>query len=160
MSDDQRPLNKRGRRDAPGMAEWLRSNNLVPEEIFASTACRVEQTLQGMLPQWEQHQTPIIHQESELYLASASTLLSYSRRFAESTTVGMIVAHNPGLEMLVAHFGGPSYLPMPTAAVCIIRSSEADWSVAFQSGNGRCHRTVRPKEVLAYYASHTDDDPD
>jgi len=40
LSDHDRPLNKRGKRDAPIIGKLLRKKGLVPDVIFSSTAVR------------------------------------------------------------------------------------------------------------------------
>ena len=42
LSDYDRPLNKRGKRDAPRMGDFLRQQELVPDLIISSTAKRAK----------------------------------------------------------------------------------------------------------------------
>jgi phosphohistidine phosphatase len=42
--DFDRPLAKRGQRDAPRMGEWLRAQGLVPDLVLASPARRAQET--------------------------------------------------------------------------------------------------------------------
>ncbi|MFG0335704.1 MAG: SixA phosphatase family protein, partial [Maioricimonas sp. JB049] len=43
-ADHDRPLNARGKRDAPRMGQWLLEQNLVPDRIVSSTARRARKT--------------------------------------------------------------------------------------------------------------------
>ena len=38
MNDHDRPLNKRGRKSAPAIGDWLRENGWLPDEVISSTA--------------------------------------------------------------------------------------------------------------------------
>jgi phosphohistidine phosphatase len=48
LTDHDRPLNKRGKRDAPRMGRLLRKENLVPDIIISSTAMRARATAQAV----------------------------------------------------------------------------------------------------------------
>ena len=48
LSDHDRPLNKRGKRDAPIIGELLRKKGLVPDVIFSSTALRAKDTVSAV----------------------------------------------------------------------------------------------------------------
>lgn len=123
LGDHDRPLNARGRRDAPRMATWLARQGFVPEVILGSTAERVQQTIAGLLDAWT-HQ-PFIWISSSLYLASATTIREHLLCEAilpdgrRPRTV-LVIAHNPGIESLVSHWIG-SPTRMPTAAIAIFQ---------------------------------------
>ena len=44
LPDYDRPLNKRGKRDAPRMGDFLRHQDLVPDLVISSTAKRAKKT--------------------------------------------------------------------------------------------------------------------
>ena len=44
LADYDRPLNERGLRDAPRMAQWLSDAELIPDQVITSAACRASQT--------------------------------------------------------------------------------------------------------------------
>jgi len=48
LTDHDRPLNKRGKRDAPRMGKILRSEHLIPEAIISSTAARAHVTAEAV----------------------------------------------------------------------------------------------------------------
>ncbi len=134
LSDHDRPLNARGRRDAPQMAAWIQQQYGLPELILASSATRVSQTVQLLLSAWRVD-VPVITSPS-LYLASPQTILDH----VESESVDsdgrrvkklLLVAHNPGLEQLVSALSN-RLTPFPTAAVAgfkgHLQASDADYS--------------------------------
>lgn len=123
LSDHDRPLNERGRRDAPRMARWLAQRGYLPDLILASTAARVRQTIEGLLSVWTHR--PLVLTSSSLYLASPTTIREHLLCDAilpdgHRPRVAMVVAHNPGIEELTSQWlGMPTR--MPTAAVAIFQ---------------------------------------
>lgn len=121
LPDHDRPLNARGRRDAPEMARWLEHHCGVPDVILASTAIRVAETLERMLKHWKH--SPLVLRSSGLYLASPQTILEHIRNEAVDATGCrpqrlLVIGHNPGMEQLVSSLAGVS-TTMPTAAVAL-----------------------------------------
>ena len=48
LTDHDRPLNKRGKRDAPRMGRLMKKENLVPDVIISSTAIRAHSTAEAV----------------------------------------------------------------------------------------------------------------
>jgi phosphohistidine phosphatase len=48
LTDHNRPLNKRGKRDAPRMGRLLKKEDLVPDIIISSTAIRARATAEAV----------------------------------------------------------------------------------------------------------------
>ena len=48
LTDHDRPLNKRGKRDAPRMGRLLKKEHLVPDIIISSTAIRARSTAEAV----------------------------------------------------------------------------------------------------------------
>lgn len=130
-SDFARPLNQRGRRDAPRVAAWLAENSLVPDLVVSSPSARTRETLMLMCKHeaWDHVDVEF---ESDLYMASSRNVQIMTERYVTDTTRTMILAHNPGLEYWLEEQFGPldesdEEKVMPTAAVAMI-----DW---FESKN-------------------------
>src|ERR1700729_562078 len=77
VPDAERPLNDRGRRDAPAMGRWLQSSGYVPHVVLCSTACRTRETWALMAP--ERGVAPPVHYEQRIYEATALSLLHLLR---------------------------------------------------------------------------------
>lgn len=131
LPDHDRPLNQRGRRAAPRMAEQMICQNVRPDVIVASTAVRVRETLELMQPKWlVVWGEPIeVLREKSLYLATPETLISNLRGLHDSWSSAMLVGHNPGLSMLVSQFAHEP-LELPTAAVAVLDSEAESWPEA------------------------------
>ena len=127
IADDfHRPLNGRGRRDVPRMANLLTVYGTVPERILSSTAQRARETatIMGELLGLSAAHTAF---EEDLYLASADELLSSVRRVEEGADALMVIAHNPGLEEFLARLCGCA-LQLPTAAIAALAVDVDSWS--------------------------------
>ena len=101
VSDPDRPLNARGRRDAACLGRWIATSGLeAPARIIASPARRVQETLARLLPAagWEKVPRSI---EETLYLATETRLLALIQRLPDDCESVMLVGHNPGLEALL-----------------------------------------------------------
>ncbi len=97
--DFDRPLNKKGKRAAAVMGSFIKRHGLTFDQILASPAVRVIETLEhvegasnlAMEPTWDR----------KIYLASSATLLDVLRGAREEAEHVLMVGHNPGLEDLI-----------------------------------------------------------
>lgn len=145
LDDHDRPLNERGRRAAPLMAQHFLQNELRPQVIIASTATRVCETLELMLAEWTFK--PVVFFEKALYLASAETLQSHVRGLHDSWHVAMLLGHNPGLAQYASRLAGHP-LEMPTAAVAVLESDQASWPEAIAAKAWQLKASWRPRELF------------
>ena len=143
LPDHDRPLNDRGRRDTPRMANWLAELDLVPDLILCSSAQRTRETAQLLCDQWDS--TPEILYSQQLYLASPMDIADTINRDVNRSSRLMVLAHNPGMSYLVSALAGES-LDMPTAAMAVFQV-EKPW-YEFRSDQ-RCRLTdfMRPKAL-------------
>ncbi|EMI20588.1 phosphohistidine phosphatase, SixA [Rhodopirellula maiorica SM1] len=114
LSDHDRPLNKRGKRDAPQMAEWLREIDCLPNVVLCSSAVRTRETLERMQSSFGSD--VVVSYSESLYLASPETISNViASDHCDASTV-MVLAHNPGMAYLVSQLAG-QMVDMPTAAI-------------------------------------------
>jgi phosphohistidine phosphatase len=105
LGDQERPLNPRGKKAAWSMGQKLAQNDLIPERILCSTACRTVQTLQGILQtlsQYSQRGVPEILYFDELYLANPETIVRVAHENHGGRSSVMCIGHNPGMELLAS----------------------------------------------------------
>ncbi len=124
LSDHDRPLNARGRAAAPVMARQLRSAGASVDVILASSAVRVQETIQGMLSEWQER--PEVLTAPALYLASPQQIVAEVRGLNNDWNCVLVVAHNPGMAALVSHWAHQA-LEMPTAAVALFDCNCNSW---------------------------------
>ena len=140
LDDHDRPLNDRGRRDAPRMGELLAAEDLLPDAVLCSAACRTMQTWEMLSAAAGCDLRPVY--EEKLYLAGGGELLERLQCLPPSCRRGMILGHNPGMEMLVSMLTGRQ-VTMPTAALVLVEIN-GSWE-AIRSG--RFVRQWKPKEL-------------
>ncbi|MGH8489777.1 MAG: SixA phosphatase family protein [Gammaproteobacteria bacterium] len=149
-SDFDRPLAKRGERDAPRMGRWLREQALIPDRVVSSPAARARQTCL-LVCEVLGIKKGQIHWEPEIYAAEVTTLLNVLARCPEKTQRLLLVGHNPSLEDLVAYLAaGTGAVPageklMPTGAVVGIRLPES-WA-GLKPGCGDIETRMVPKAL-------------
>ena len=114
--DFDRPLNKRGKRDAPFMGDILNEKKIKPALIIASPAKRAKKTAIAIADKISYQKKQILYKE-ELYEASINTILKVLRKLDEKNNSVMIFAHNPGLTLLNNHISNHYIDNIPTCGV-------------------------------------------
>jgi len=123
VPDQDRPLAKRGRRDAPKIGRWLHEHAYLPEVVICSAARRTRQTWK--LVARELGGSPSVTFEPRAYAASAMTLLYLVRELPAGCQTALLVGHNPGIADLATSLalppdGDDAPLRFPTAAVAVL----------------------------------------
>jgi phosphohistidine phosphatase len=144
VPDHDRPLKKRGQRDAPRMGKLLRQLDLVPELIVSSTALRARAT--ALAAAEEARYAGDIRFEPRIYEASASQLLAVVRALPDGVKRAMIVGHNPGLEELVTVLSGAHEL-LSTGALAHLEVPVEQWMLVTPKPNAKLAGIWRPKEL-------------
>jgi phosphohistidine phosphatase len=98
LSDADRPLTGRGRRNAGAMGAWISSVNLVPDRILCSPAARTRETLDLVTPHVAGK--PAIDIVDDLYLAGPLVLLKHLHALKPRDALVLVIGHNPGLHAL------------------------------------------------------------
>ena len=142
-TDLERPLAKRGKRDAVTMGALLLERGLAPDLIISSPAQRARQTARRLAKAMEQRRGDIVYHDG-LYFEGARGVLAAVQDAAGEEDRVMVVGHNPTLEELVAHLAR-SYARLPTATVAIIDLDITSWSELGES-TGRLRAVLSPKE--------------
>ena len=149
-TDLERPLAKRGKRDAPRIAEWIGERGLVPDLIIGSPAKRARQTARRVAKALDLDPQGVVTDERIYYGGVRDILRILAECDAEIDRV-MVVGHNPTLESLVGYLAGTSVVDFdapkffPTCALARIRMP-GDWE-DLEHGSGRLLELIRPKEL-------------
>ncbi|MEV8266919.1 histidine phosphatase family protein [Microbacterium sp. NPDC076911] len=122
LDDHDRPLNDRGRSDAPSMASKYARERFTPDVILSSTALRACTTA-GF---FAEALGMSLELQEQLYGAPASLLLTAAAKSGHCSV--MVVAHDPGMSVLASHLSGERIQAMPTCAVATFAWDEDDWS--------------------------------
>jgi len=103
--DFERPLIKRGKKDAPCIGKWLYREGLVPDLVISSPAQRARQTTEKVCKSMD-YEKKKIQWKDTVYMADASGLLHLLRHTSPEVHTLLLVGHNPGLEDLVRYLAG------------------------------------------------------
>ena len=127
LSDFDRPLAKRGLRDAPVMGARLAASGLAPDLVISSPAKRAKQTADLVIAHFDPGGFEYRH-DPRLYLASPGDLLEIVRSIDESFQSAIVVGHNPGLTQLGnLLLPSLSLLNLPTCGVIAISCAIDVW---------------------------------
>lgn len=143
--DHDRPLKKRGQRDAPLMGKLLADQGALPELIVSSTAIRARDTALSFAE--AARYAGEIRFEAKIYEAEVSTLLAVIRALPETVKSAMIVGHNPGLEDLIQTLTAKQER-MTTAALAELELPVEQWMLVIAKPIGKLRSIWRPKEHL------------
>lgn len=146
LADHDRPLNKRGKQDAPRMGKFLRAQNLVPDRIISSTAKRARKTATAVAKACRYESK--VELTSEFYHAGPGAYLAVLQNVQDDDQRVMVVGHNPGMEALVAHLTG-SMETMPTAALAHVALPIKQWTELNYETQGELLDLWRPKALTS-----------
>ncbi|MEO0943744.1 MAG: histidine phosphatase family protein [Pseudomonadota bacterium] len=129
LDDFDRPLNDRGRKSAPALANWLVRKGYLPDVVLVSGARRTVETWERMAPSMPE--TATMESMPALYHAGSEIILGALK--AQTSPTVALIAHNPGIaefaERIVA--AAPTHREFqtyPTAATTVISFDEPNWS--------------------------------
>lgn len=136
QTDFERPLNERGHKDAPMMAERLLRNKMPIDVFVSSTALRAKQTCEHFC---KVYNTDVknIQFSDKLYHAPAYVIYSVIENLEDSNNNAAVFCHNPGItdfvNTLTEHFRIDN---MPTCGIIAVQSKTDSWK-NFESSEKR-----------------------
>ncbi|MCZ7546939.1 MAG: histidine phosphatase family protein [Anaerolineae bacterium] len=122
--DYERPLAKRGKRDAPRIGQLVEQIGLTPDLVVSSGAKRALQTARRAAK--AAGYTGEVMITEALYFSGPDTHLDVLRRLPDDADVVMIVGHNPTFEELVETLTGVD-VSLPTATLAEISLEIDSW---------------------------------
>jgi phosphohistidine phosphatase len=125
LADFHRPLNERGKRDAPRVGELLKQRELRPDVVISSSARRAKATAKKMIRASGLDVEPQL--ADELYMAEPAAYLSQLKSLPDDVSCVLLVGHNPGLEEFSLALTG-QHEQFPTAALANIELPIDHWS--------------------------------
>jgi phosphohistidine phosphatase len=129
LSDFERPLNERGKRDAPDMGERLHERGLKPDGVISSPARRAFSTAKRICKVLGFNKEKI-RTDRRLYHADDEMMLSVLREVKSDLNVVMFFGHNPGLTDFVNSVAGEEMNidNVPTCGVVAFSFEVNSWS--------------------------------
>lgn len=146
LKDFDRPLNKRGKRDAPRMGRYLKELQLVPDQIFSSPAARAKATILNVIKEMEIPESSVTWSEN-LYFKGSGAYIEAIRSADDSTDIVMTVGHNPMTEDAIDVLSeGSLNKPIKTAAIACFEFEADSWK-DIQFGDRALKWIIGPKDL-------------
>jgi phosphohistidine phosphatase len=125
LKDHDRPLNDRGKRDAPRMGRWLITQAMRPAWILTSSAKRARKTTDKVVEVLGSD--VYVEVREDLYLATPEHWVEVLGELPAAADPLLCVGHNPGLDDLLNRLTGKSE-HLSTAAIAWIDVPGRSWS--------------------------------
>ena len=126
LPDKDRPLDDRGKRDAPKMGKRLARRDVKPDLILSSPAMRALTTAEIIAKKLDYKRKDIVV-DDRLYAGEADDLLNVIHKLGDKRERVILVGHNPELTEL-AHRLSSEITHMQTCAVAAFTFDAKSWS--------------------------------
>jgi len=143
--DIDRPLNDRGLHDAPIMAEYLKSQNIIVDIIISSPALRARTTAEFYVDKLLDSGQKLVIDDS-IYEAYEQDLLKIINGLENNINSAMMVGHNPTFTFLANILANERIVNMPTCSSVTICFDVSDWKDV-KIGGGVMERFDYPKKL-------------
>ena len=129
LPDYERPLNDRGKRDAPLMGQRFRARGILPDCLVSSSAARAAETAKilGVEIGFPENR---ITWSRQVYEAGVSSLLKTVEALPDEAASAFLVGHNPGMSYLAEYLTGERNISLPTCAVACVEMDIDTWRLA------------------------------
>lgn len=146
LPDNERPLNERGKRDAPFMGELLKKKGIMPDVIVSSYAVRAFTTAK-IIAKAIGYPEANIEVKKEVYLATYSTLMNIVQQLNDDTSIAFLFGHNPDFTTFTNTFSEEYIANVPTCGIVEIQFDIKKWS-DITPNNGQVMSFEFPKKYF------------
>lgn len=126
QDDFDRPLNDRGHKDAPMMAQRLLERQVQLDVIVSSTARRAFTTAGYFAEAYQLHKKDIRGMQ-QLYQAYPAVFYDVITKLEDTVTTAAIFAHNPGITLFANELTTTQIDNMPTCGIFAIKANIHHW---------------------------------
>jgi phosphohistidine phosphatase len=127
--DFDRPLNERGLKDAPDMANRIVKKNILIDALVSSPAIRATETAQLFYKTIDNKNSIVVY-NAALYHAPASVFVDTVKKLNNNWNTVAIFSHNPGITSFVNNLNcGVLIDNMPTCGVFSVSAAVTDWAL-------------------------------
>jgi phosphohistidine phosphatase len=127
LDDFERPLNKRGRKNAPFMGKILKKLEVTPNLVISSPANRAAMTARIISSTINYPLENIVYSEA-IYEFSEDALIRVINKIDDNVNSSMIVGHNPAINGLANYIGDQPISNIPTCGICCVDLDISSWS--------------------------------
>lgn len=143
-TDHERPLNKRGRRDAPRVGAELARRGWVPEVVLSSDSSRTIETFARMKASLGFEGEADFRRD--LYHAGVAEVRAALAELPDGVGAALALGHNPGWEDALAWFSG-SDEEMKTAYAALLETNAPTWPAALEPRAWTLASIIRPRAL-------------
>jgi phosphohistidine phosphatase len=144
LPDHERPLNKRGKKEAPMVGAYLKESGLVPDLILSSNAKRAQDTAGAVAKACGYEGQVELYQD--LYMSDPACYLDILHCQPTEANRVLVVGHNPDVEDLLTLLTEVQE-HMTTAALAVINLPITRWDELNEATDGRLQNLWVPREV-------------
>ena len=147
MTDHERPLRKRGKRQAAAMAPVLQRWQALEGEVYVSTAARTRETFDEIAVQLPEH-TLInqVHFDEDLYTFDGGGLQAWLKALPNGAESVLVIGHNPALHDLARWLDKAAPHLLPTGSVLHFTRPDTAWKSVGQ-GDAKLVGCLTPEAV-------------
>lgn len=143
LADHDRPLNGRGKRDAPFMASLLADKGVRPDALVSSTAKRARLTAGHFARAFGGEESELLLRP-EIYESSARTLQSVIEGLDDNWNTVLLFGHNPGFNSLAWQYDEEFSDNIPTCGIVRLMADVDHWR-DFRPGKAALRDFIYPK---------------
>ncbi len=132
LRDIDRPLNRRGLRDAPFMAKVLKSKNVQPDLIISSPANRALTTAKYFAQELNVSEKNIKVRNS-VYGAYPEDVIRLLKGLDDHIETVMVFGHNPTFTSIVNRFTTEYIANVPTCGIAKVEADIESWQALNES---------------------------
>ena len=147
QDDKERPLNDRGKKDAPEMAKRLKDRNIKVDKFVSSPAKRAKKTAKYFAEAYDTDKKDIVITD-ELYDASPANFYQVVAQLKDDWDAVAIFSHNPGITSFVNSLTNVQIDNMPTCGIFAVQADVESWQ-AFSKADKKFLFYDYPKNPLA-----------
>ena len=127
LDDFERPLNKRGRKNAPFMGSILKKLKVAPDIVISSPANRAAMTARMIAAKINYPFEKIRYSES-IYEFSEDALIPVIKQIDDRVNKAMVVGHNPATNGFANYIGDQPIGNIPTCGVFCVELDISSWA--------------------------------
>ena len=126
LDDFERPLNKRGKKDAPAMGRFLKDKDIMPDIIISSPAVRASMTTR-IISDILSYPLSRVKYSDKIYEADTTSLLKVVSRIDDKYNSTMLVGHNPGMTYFANMLASARIDNIPTCGIICAELDISSW---------------------------------
>ena len=127
LDDFERPLNKRGRKNAPFMGKVLKKLKVTPDLVISSPANRAATTAR-IIATAINYPLENIRYSATIYESSENALIHVVKQMDDTVNKAMVVGHNPAINGLANYIGDQPISNIPTCGVYGVKLDISFWT--------------------------------